>query len=83
MTIFNYMRLYSNIIISTTSHVHTCVCIYTYIYIYIYIYKDIILLRPDPPARLTLLGKGQMGLALMGALQISCFLTEGPFGYPR
>ena len=26
-------------------------------------------------------GKGQMGSALMGSLQISCFLTEGPFGY--
>ena len=28
-------------------------------------------------------GKGQMGSALMGSLQISCFLTEGPFGYSR
>ena len=26
-------------------------------------------------------GKGQMGSALMGSLQISCFLTEGLFGY--
>ena len=26
-------------------------------------------------------GKGQVGSALMGSLQISCFLTEGPFGY--
>ena len=29
------------------------------------------------------LGKGQMGSALMGPLQISCFLTEGLFGYSR
>ena len=29
------------------------------------------------------IGKGQMGSALMGSLQISCFLTEGPFGYSR
>ena len=28
-------------------------------------------------------GKGLMGLALMGSLQSSCFLTEGPFGYSR
>ena len=28
-------------------------------------------------------GKGQMGSALMGSLQISCFLTEGLFGYSR
>ena len=30
----------------------------------------------------TVVGKGQMGSALMGSLQISCFLTEGLFGYP-
>ena len=29
------------------------------------------------------LGRGQMGSALMGSLRISCFLTEGPFGYSR
>ena len=29
------------------------------------------------------LGKGQMGSALMGSLQISCFSTEGLFGYSR
>ena len=28
-------------------------------------------------------GKGQMGSALMGSLQISCSLTEGLFGYSR
>ena len=28
-------------------------------------------------------GKGQMGSALMGSLQISCFLTEGFFWYSR
>ena len=28
-------------------------------------------------------GKVQMGSALMGSLQISCFLTEGLFGYSR
>ena len=28
-------------------------------------------------------GKGQMGSALMGSLQILCFLTEGLFGYSR
>ena len=27
------------------------------------------------------IGKGQMGSALMGPLQISCFSTEGLFGY--
>ena len=27
------------------------------------------------------IGKGQMGSALMGSLRISCFLTEGLFGY--
>ena len=27
-------------------------------------------------------GKGQMGSALMGSLQISCCLTEGLFGTP-
>ena len=32
------------------------------------------------PARLE---KGEMGSALMGSLQISCFLTEGLFGYSR
>ena len=43
---------------------------------------------PDPPraprslAR-ALLGKGQMGSALMGSLQISCLLTEGLFGHSR
>ena len=26
-------------------------------------------------------GKGRMGSALMGSLQVSCFLTEGPFGH--
>ena len=31
----------------------------------------------------TLLGKGQMGSALMGSLRCLCFLTEGPFGYSR
>ena len=30
-----------------------------------------------------MLGKGQMGSALMGSLQILCFLTEGLFGYSR
>ena len=28
------------------------------------------------------LGKGQMGSALTGSLQISCLLTEGLFGTP-
>ena len=28
-------------------------------------------------------GKGQTGSALMGSLQISCYLTEGIFGYSR
>ena len=31
----------------------------------------------------SVLGKGQMGSALMGSLQISSFLTEGLFGYSR
>ena len=29
------------------------------------------------------LGKGQLGSALMGSLQISCVLTEGLVGYSR
>ena len=29
------------------------------------------------------LGEGQMGSALVGSLQIICFLTEGLFGYSR
>ena len=39
-----------------------------------------------PPCRgggLALFGKGQMGSALMGSLQISSFLTEGLLGYSR
>ena len=28
-------------------------------------------------------GEGQMGSALIGSLQVSCFLTEGLFGYSR
>ena len=38
--------------------------------------------RPDlAPTSFARFGKGQMGSALMGSLRISCFLTEGPFGY--
>ena len=29
------------------------------------------------------IGNGQMGSALMGSLQISCFLTDGFLGYSR
>ena len=32
---------------------------------------------------LAVLGKGQMGLALMGSLQSSYFLADGLFGYSR
>ena len=44
--------------------------------------------RPPPAAatraaRARAVGKGQMGSALMGSLQISCLSTEGPFGYSR
>ena len=39
---------------------------------------------PRPcPARASAFGKGQLGSALMGSLQIACLLTEGPFGYSR
>ena len=30
-----------------------------------------------------IVGKGQMGSALMGSLHLCCFLTEGLFGYSR
>ena len=39
--------------------------------------------RPKGAAGDELLGKGQMGSALMGSLQFLCFLSEGLFGYSR
>ena len=36
--------------------------------------------RPDV-ARTSLLGKGRMGSALMGSLQMSCFSTGGLLGH--
>ena len=39
--------------------------------------------RCTPPPDHTQFGKGQTGSALTGSLQITCFLTEGPFGYSR
>ena len=41
-----------------------------------------IIIRPLPKDAAAF-GKGKMGSALMGSLQISCALTEGPFGYCR
>ena len=38
-------------------------------------------LRPGEESVRPIFGKGQMGSALMGSLQISCFLTEGLFWY--
>ena len=35
------------------------------------------------PTHIPYIGKGRMGSALMGSLQVSCFLTEGLFGYSR
>ena len=74
-------------------YIYMCVCVYIYIYIYIHTYliltynSSILYLNPKrrlgrPPGT-EVLGKGQMGSALMGSLQISCFLTEGLFGYSR
>ena len=47
-------------------------------------YSLVLLLVPwIVPSTLLVLGKGRIGSALMGSLQISCLLTEGPFGYSR
>ena len=70
---------------------------YTYIHIlFVFIYPKSRQLRarggldapavgPLPPAvaGVSELGKGPMGSSLMGSRQISCFLTEGLFGYSR
>ena len=73
-----------------------CIYIYIYIYVYIYIYKYIHIINSlgrtslSRPARSPLarapgsptgVGKGQMGSALIGSLQFSCFLREGLFGH--
>ena len=64
-------------------------CIYIFIvfmytiYVYMFIYDMYIYIYIYVHSIYSILGKGQMGSALMGSLQTSCFLTEGLFGYSR
>ena len=68
---YAYVCIY--IYIERERYVYVCIYIYIYMYIYIYIYVHIYIY----------IYKGLTGSALMGSLQMSCFLTEGPFGYSR
>ena len=78
---------------TTTITTYCCYCYYYYYYCYYYYYyyyyyysytevddTGTYLRYPGVSA---VCGKGQMGSALMGSLRISCFLTEGLFGYSR
>ena len=56
---------------------------YTHVYIYIYIYTCIERERERERDTLRVsLGKGHLGSALRGSLQVSCLLTEGFRGTP-
>ena len=78
-----YLSLY--IYVYLRVYIHTYIHIYIYIYIYnlplsLQVHLDSTYLSVPQHASAHL-GKGQMGSALMGSLQISCLLTEGLFGY--
>ena len=57
-------------------YIHTCECIYIYIYIYVYMYLSlyiyIYIYMFDEQ-----FGKGRLGSALIGSLQLSCFVLSG------
>ena len=72
------------IIISSSSSIMISILyIYTYIYIYVYMYSAYNVTCGGVASELissgAVLGKGQMGSALTGSLQISCLFDRGTF----
>ena len=57
------------------------ISIYIYIYIYIYYTRSASAARPGPRPPTWTSERDKSGAALMGSLQILCFLTEGLLGY--
>ena len=90
-----YLSLYIYIYICMCIYIYVCVCVCIYIYIYIsrvfapvdyawdFLAASFQSFATEVPGASMDLGKGRMGSALMGSLQVSCLLTEGSFGCSR